>query len=197
VAVHAHGADGIRLALEAGADSIEHGTLLDDAGLALMQRSGAWYVGTLSTVNGYKERLRRDPEAYPPEVRAKIEWRIGITGQAFRRAHEAGLKIAFGTDAGVSLHGCNADEFALMVEHGMSPAEAIAAATAGAAELLGLAERIGRIAPGFQAELIAVDGDPLRDVAALKHPAFVMKGGASFDPVPDRLTAGCAPARED
>ena len=105
VAVHAHGADGIAMALRAGADSIEHGTLMGEEEARLFIRSGAYYVPTLSTVNGYIERLKRDPNAYTPEVRKKIDWRIQITGRAFKIAHKRGVKIAFGTDAGVSLHG--------------------------------------------------------------------------------------------
>jgi len=178
VAVHAHGGDGINLALEAGADSIEHGTLLDERGIELYRKSGAWYVPTLSTINGYIERLKANPDAYTGEVRKKIEWRIGITGKAFAQAHKAGVKIAFGTDAGVSLHGRNADEFELMVKHGMSPAEAIKAATVNASELLGLSEQVGTLEVGKQADLIAVDGDPLADVTVLKTVAFVMKGGS-------------------
>ena len=148
VAVHAHGADGIAVALRAGADSIEHGTLIDDESLALFKRTGAYYVPTLSTVNGYLARIAADPNAYSPEVRAKIDWRINITGQALRRAVPAGVKIAFGTDAGVSKHGRNADEFELMVKHGMTPATGIVAATVNAADLLGLAREIGSIEPG-------------------------------------------------
>ncbi|MGZ8998289.1 MAG: amidohydrolase family protein [Allosphingosinicella sp.] len=177
MAVHAHGADGINAALAAGADSIEHGTLLDDAGIALFRKSGAYYVPTLSTVNGYLERIAADPNAYAPEVRAKIDWRIGITGQALRRAFPAGVKIAFGTDAGVSKHGRNADEFELMVRHGMPPAEAIRAATVNAADLLGLSAEIGTLEPGKRADVIAVAGDPLQDVTTLKRVGFVMKDG--------------------
>ncbi|WP_118856431.1 metal-dependent hydrolase family protein [Sphingomonas mesophila] len=100
VAAHAHGADGIVSALRAGVSSIEHGTMLDEEGIKLFRRTGAYYVPTLSTVNGYLERIAANPNAYPPEVRAKIDWRIGITGQALRKAYPAGVKIAFGTDAG-------------------------------------------------------------------------------------------------
>ncbi|HEY5804760.1 MAG TPA: amidohydrolase family protein [Lysobacter sp.] len=177
VAVHAHGADGIALALRAGADSIEHGTLLDDADIALFRKTGAYYVPTLSTVNGYKERLAKNPEAYAGEVRSKIEWRIGITGQALERAVPAGVRIAFGTDAGVSLHGRNADEFELMVAHGMTAASAIQAATVNAADLLGLADQVGSLEPGKRADLIAVASDPLSDVTVLKRVQFVMKDG--------------------
>ena len=116
VAVHAHGGDGINLALRAGADSIEHGTLLDEESLKLFKSTGAYYVPTLSTMNGYLERIAANPNAYAPEVRKKIDWRISITGEALRKAVPGGVKIAFGTDAGVSKHGRNADEFELMVK---------------------------------------------------------------------------------
>jgi len=177
VAVHAHGADGIKLALRAGADSIEHGTVMDDEILRLFKQTGAYYVPTLSTVNGYLERLAKDPNAYTPEVRKQIDWRIGITGQSLRKAVPAGVKIAFGTDAGVSKHGRNADEFELMVKNGMTPVEAIKAATVNAADLLGLASEVGAIEPGKSADLIAVTGDPLQDVTVLKRVKFVMARG--------------------
>jgi imidazolonepropionase-like amidohydrolase len=177
VAVHAHGADGINAALAAGADSIEHGTLMDEESIRLFRKTGAWYVPTLSTVNGYVERLAADPNAYAPDVRSKIEWRIGITGKALQRAFPAGVKIAFGTDAGVSKHGRNADEFELMVKYGMPAMEAIRAATVNAAELLALSELIGTIEPGKRADIIAVAGDPLQDVRVLKHVGFVMSDG--------------------
>ena len=177
VAVHAHGADGINAALTAGADSIEHGTLMDEEGIRLFRKSGAYYVPTLSTVNGYLERIAADPNAYAPDVRAKIDWRIGITGKALERAFPAGVKIAFGTDAGVSRHGRNADEFELMVKHGMPAAEAIRAATVNAADLLGLSAEIGTLEPGKRADLIAVRGDPLADVTTLKRVGFVMSDG--------------------
>ena len=180
VAVHAHGADGIKVALAAGVDSIEHGTMLDDEGIALFLKSGAYYVPTLSTVNGYIERLAANPGAYSPEVRAKIEWRIKVTGESLRKAVPKGVKIAFGTDAGVSKHGRNADEFELMVKYGMTPAAALQAATVNAADLLGLQADVGTIEPGMRADLIAVDGDPLVDVTVLKRVPFVMKDGREF-----------------
>lgn len=177
VAVHAHGADGITTALRNGADSIEHGTLLDEEGIKLFLETGAYYVPTLSTINGYIERIARDPNAYPPEVRAKIDWRISITGKSLEKAFPRGVKIAFGTDAGVSKHGRNADEFELMVKFGMPPSEAIKAATVNAADLLGLSSEIGTLEPGKRADLIAVTGDPLKDVTVLKKVEFVMKDG--------------------
>ncbi len=180
MAVHAHGVDGINAALAAGADSIEHGTMLDDASIQLFKKSGAYYVPTLSTVNGYIERLAKDPNAYPPDVLAKVKWRIEVTGRSLAKAYPAGVKIAFGTDAGVSKHGRNADEFEMMVKHGMPASAAIEAATVNAAKLLGVDREVGSLEPGKAADLIAVTGDPTRDVTILKQVAFVMKGGAVF-----------------
>jgi imidazolonepropionase-like amidohydrolase len=177
VAVHAHGADGINMALAAGAHSIEHGTMLDDESVRLFRKNGAYLVPTLSTVNGYLERLAADANAYSPEVLPKIRWRIGITGKNVEKAHPAGVRIAYGTDAGVSKHGRNADEFELLVKHGMPAAEAIKAATVNAADLLGLGAEVGSLEPGKRADLIAVAGDPLADVTVLKRVGFVMKDG--------------------
>lgn len=177
VAVHAHGTDGVNAALAAGADSIEHGTTLDDASLKLFKQAGAYYVPTLSTVNGYLERLAANPNAYPPDVLAKVKWRIEVTGKSLEKAYPAGVKIAFGTDAGVSKHGRNADEFELMVKHGMSPAAAIEAATVNASQLLGVDAEVGTLEPGKAADIIAVAGDPTRDVTVLKSVSFVMKNG--------------------
>jgi imidazolonepropionase-like amidohydrolase len=180
VAVHAHGADGIDLALRLGADSIEHGTIFDAETIRLFRQSGAYYVPTLSTVNGYRARLAADPNAYPPEVLPKVLWRISITGQSLQAAVPAGVRIAFGTDAGVSMHGRNADEFELMVQYGMTPTTAIQAATVNAADLLGLSAEIGTLEPGKRADLIAVEGDPLADVTVLKSVGFVMRDGRIY-----------------
>lgn len=180
MAVHAHGEDGINAALAAGADSIEHGTMLDDASIKLFKASGAYYVPTLSTVNGYIERLAANPNAYPPDVLAKVKWRIGVTGKSLAKAYPAGVKIAFGTDAGVSKHGRNADEFELMVKHGMPASAAIQAATLNAATLLGVEKEVGSLEPGKAADLIAVEGDPTVDVTVLKAVKFVMKDGKVF-----------------
>lgn len=177
VAVHAHGADGINMALRAGASSIEHGTLLDDESIRLFKQTGAYLVPTLSTVNGYIERLAADPNAYSADVLPKVRWRISVTGKNVQRAYPAGVKIAFGTDAGVSKHGRNADEFELLVKYGMPPVEALKAATVNAAELLGLEKEIGTIEVGKSADIIAVEGDPLADVTVLKAVKFVMARG--------------------
>ncbi|WP_397577096.1 amidohydrolase family protein [Sphingorhabdus sp.] len=180
VAVHAHGDDGIDAALAVGADSIEHGTMLTDATIKLFKTAGAYYVPTLSTVNGYIERLAANPNAYPPDVLAKVKWRIGVTGKSLAKAYPAGVKIAFGTDAGVSKHGKNADEFELMVKHGMPASAAIQAATMNAATLLGVEKEVGSLEPGKAADLIAVAGDPTSDVTVLKAVKFVMKDGRVF-----------------
>lgn len=180
VAVHAHGDEGVNAALAAGADSIEHGTMLTDESIKLFKSSGAYYVPTLSTVNGYIERLAANPAAYPPDVLAKVQWRIGVTGKSLAKAYPAGVKIAFGTDAGVSKHGRNADEFELMVKHGMPASAAIQAATMNAATLLGVDKEVGSLEPGKAADMIAVAGDPVADVTLLKSVKFVMKDGRVF-----------------
>ncbi len=177
VAVHAHGQDGVALAARHRVDSVEHGTMMDAATAKLMAANKVYYVPTLSTINGYKERLAANPDAYVGEVLKKIQWRIGVTGQSLRIARDNGVRIAFGTDAGVSKHGRNADEFELLVQFGMTPAEAIQAATVNAADLLGVADQVGTLEPGKAADLIAVDADPLADVRVLKQVRYVMRGG--------------------
>ena len=180
VAVHAHSDDGINAALAVGADSIEHGTMLTGESIKLFKAAGAYYVPTLSTVNGYIERLAANPNAYPPDVLAKVKWRIGVTGKSLAKAYPAGVKIAFGTDAGVSKHGKNADEFELMVKYGMPASAAIQAATMNAATLLGVDKQVGSLEPGKAADLIAVAGDPIVDITTLKSVRFVMKDGRVF-----------------
>jgi imidazolonepropionase-like amidohydrolase len=156
--------------------------LLDDESVRLFKRGGAFLVPTLSTVNGYLERLAADPNAYSPDVLAKVRYRISITGKNIEKAYPAGVKIAYGTDAGVSKHGRNADEFELLVKHGMPSAQAVKAATVNAADLLGLAVEIGTIEAGKRADIIAVGADPLADVRALKQVSFVMKDGRVIKP---------------
>jgi imidazolonepropionase-like amidohydrolase len=156
--------------------------VMDDEIVRTMKKQGTYYVPTLSTVNGYLERLAANPNAYAPDVKKQIDWRIGITGQSLAKAYPAGVKIAFGTDAGVSKHGRNADEFELMVKFGMPPVEAIKAATVNAADLLGLGQEIGTIEPGKSADIIAVAGDPLSDVTVLKNVEFVMARGEVVKP---------------
>jgi imidazolonepropionase-like amidohydrolase len=176
VKAHAHGAKGINAALRAGVDSIEHGTFLDQESIRLFKEHGAFLVPTLIAGDTVAREAARPNTWFLPEVKAKA-LQVGPLMQAMgRRAHEGGVKVAFGTDSGVSHHGDNAREFVLMVAAGFTPAEAIRAATVTAAENLRLTD-VGSLAPGKQADLIAVRGDPLRDVSELQRVRFVMKGG--------------------
>ncbi|WP_284734628.1 metal-dependent hydrolase family protein [Sphingosinicella terrae] len=177
VTAHAHDAAAINAFLRAGGDSIEHGTNLDAESVRLMRERGAWLVPTLlagETVT----RWGNDPNSFlSPAIRDKA-LRVGPRMiESTRRAHQGGVRIAFGTDASVSRHGENAREFGLLVRAGLTPLEAIRTATVNAAEHLGLADTIGSIAAGKAADIIAVDGDPLADVAALERVAFVMRDG--------------------
>jgi imidazolonepropionase-like amidohydrolase len=181
VAAHAHGKEGMRRAVVAGVDSIEHGTYMDDEIFALMKQHGTWYVPTI-TAGMFVSEMSQVPGYYPEIVRPKAE-RIGKLIQAtFGRAHRAGVKIAFGTDAGVFPHGDNGREFALMVEAGMAPATALQTATRNAAELLGRSDELGSIAVGKHADIVAVDGDPLTDITLMQKVGFVMKGGQVVRP---------------
>jgi len=179
VAAHAHGAEGLKRALRAGVDSIEHGTLMDDESVALFKKTGGWYVPTISA-GRYVADKARDPNYYSALVRPKAA-AIGPQLQAtFARAYKAGVKIAFGTDAGVFPHGENAKEFGYMVEAGMTPIDAIRAATIHAATLLDQPKRLGMLEPGFAGDIVAVDGDPLRDIKLLEQVKFVMKEGVVY-----------------
>lgn len=176
VAAHAHGPRGIEAAARAGVDSIEHGTYIDAAGVAAMRGSRTFLVPTLSPTIAYRERIGSG--AYTAVVEAKIRQRLAATGKNIAAAREAGIRIAFGTDAGVSDHGRNAEEFPLMVRYGgMQPRDALAAATVEAADLLGLASDVGTLEAGKSADIIAVEGDPLGDVAALQQVRFVLARG--------------------
>lgn len=182
VAAHAHGAQGIKNAIRAGVDSIEHGSLIDDEGIALMVERGTWLV---SDVYNDDYLLSKAREIRLPEEMIAKEKAIGRAQRDnFAKAVKAGVKIAFGTDAGVYPHGDNARQFAVMVRYGLTPARAIRSATADAAELLGSVD-VGRVAAGCYADLIAVAADPLDDVSVLEHVPFVMKGG---EVVKDSLT---------
>jgi imidazolonepropionase-like amidohydrolase len=179
VAAHAHGAEGMKRALRAGVDSIEHGTLMDDEVIALFKKTGNWYVPTISAGRFVADKAKI-PNYYSALVQPKAA-AIGPQLQAtFARAHKAGVKIAFGTDAGVFPHGENAKEFGYMVEAGMAPIDTIRAATVHAAVLLDQSKRLGAIAPGFAADIIAVEGDPLKDVKVLEQVKFVMKDGVVY-----------------
>jgi len=173
VAIHAHGAEGIKAAIRAGAASIEHGTLMDDEGRALMKQHGTFLVPTLEV----RECVGSN---YPSEFRAKAQQIMAAQLVNFRKAVQAGVKIGFGTDIGVCRFGSNAREFVLMVENGMSPMQAIRAATLADAELLGVADTLGSLSKGKLADVIAVRGDPLTDVRLLQDVRFVMKQGQIY-----------------
>ena len=173
LAVHAHGAEGIKAAIRAGAASIEHGTLMDDEGRALMRQHGTYLVPTLEVRDCVGTN-------YPPEFVAKAQQIMTAQLANFRKAVNAGVKIGFGTDIGVCPFGTNAREFSLMVENGMTPMRAIQAATTADADLLGVSPQLGSITKGKLADIIAVRGDPLRDVRVLEDVRFVMKEGRVY-----------------
>lgn len=182
VAAHAHGARGIEDAARAGVDSIDHGTFADAEALRAVKASGAWFVPTLMAFTGVRDRLGKN--IYTPVVEAKGRQALALWGTALTAAHRAGVKIAFGTDSGVFEHGRNGEEAELMVRlGGMSPREVLVSATTGAAELLGLSNEVGTLEPGKSADLIAVDGDPLTNPAAVTRVGYVMVLGK---PIPMR-----------
>ncbi len=175
VAAHAHGAQGILWASEAGVDSIEHGSYIDDAAIAEMKRNGTYLVPTLYLADWFlanAERLH-----VPPELIAKGREVMPAARKNIAHAFSSGVKVAFGTDAAVYPHGLNAREFAVMVKLGLTPLQSIQAATINAAGLLGWSDKIGAVEADKWADIIAVDGDPLHDVSTLERVKFVMKGG--------------------
>ena len=179
VMAHAHGAEGIKRALRAGVISIEHGTLMDDECIELFKKYGAWYVPTVIAGKSVTDSAKI-PNYYPPVV-AKKAIEIGPKIQStLGRAYKAGVKIAFGTDAGVYRHGMNWLEFGYMIEAGMKPMDAIKAATISAAELLGMKDQVGSIEVGKFADIVAVDGDPLKDAKVFGKVVFVMKNGEVY-----------------
>lgn len=180
VTAHGHGADGINSFLKAGGDSIEHGTYLDAESIKLFKATGAWLVPTLMAGDFVAREAARPNTFFSPAQRDKaLEVGPRMIDMA-RRAREGGVKVAFGTDTGVSKHGDNAGEFALMVKAGYAPIDTIRAATVWAAEHFGLEKLIGALKPGMQADLIAVKGDPTTDVTVLTKVTFVMKGGVVY-----------------
>ncbi len=179
VAAHAHGAEGMRRAIVGGVDSIEHGTYMTRDIARLMKKHGTWYVPTLLAGKWVADKAKIDG-FFPEMVRVKAA-RIGPKLQStFAMAHKAGVKIAFGTDSGVSAHGDNGQEFALMVAAGMSPMQAIQAATLNAASLLRVEDELGRIAPGYHADVVAVAGNPLENIRLLEDVQWVIKGGKVY-----------------
>jgi imidazolonepropionase-like amidohydrolase len=180
VTAHAHGADGVNSFLKAGGDSIEHGTYLDADSIKLFKSTGAWLVPTLMAGDFVAREAARPNTFLTPAQRDKALLAGPRMLDMARRAHDGGVRIAFGTDTGVSAHGENAGEFALLVKAGFTPLDAIRAATVWAAEHFGLLDQIGSLLPGKQADLIAVRGDPLTDVTVLTKVSFVMKGGVVY-----------------
>jgi imidazolonepropionase-like amidohydrolase len=177
VAAHAHGAQGIAWAAEAGVDSIEHGSYIDDEGIRVMKEHGTYLVPTQYLADWMRENATRI--GLPAMYAEKMKSVTAVSRQNVTKAIHAGVKIAFGTDAAVYPHGLNAHEFAVYVQMGMTPLEAIRTATVNAADLLGW-DKIGSLEAGKFADIIAVDGDPTKDVTLLQSPVFVMKDGVVY-----------------
>jgi imidazolonepropionase-like amidohydrolase len=179
VAAHAHGDEGMQRAVRAGVRTIEHGTLMSEETMRLMIERGTYYVPTITA--GKEVEALAQIEGYYPDVVVPKALELGPQIQeTFGRAWRAGVPIAFGTDAGVFRHGENAREFVYMVETGYPPMDAIRSATSVNARVLGMEDRIGAIEPGLLADIIAVDGDPLRDISVLRNVSFVMKDGVVY-----------------
>ena len=174
-AAHAHGAEGAKVAIRAGIDSIEHGSFLDEEALKMMKVRGTYYVPTAMAV----EYSGRRPRNYPAEIKVKAEAAAQSHANALRNAIRTGVKIAFGTDSAVSPHGLNAQEYSLLVNHGMTPAAALRTGATSAA-LLGLEKTVGTLEAGKEADIVAVPGDPLADIHATEKVRFVMRGGKIF-----------------
>lgn len=178
VAAHAHGAEGIKMAVRAGVDSIEHGSLLDDEGIRLMKARGTYLVSDIYDDDYILAEYAR--LNYPQKILDKERIVGRVQRENFRKAVQAGVKIAYGTDAGVYPHGDNGKQFAKHVEWGQTPMQAIKAATSSAADLLGRSKDVGSVSAGHYADLVAVSGNPLANIAILEAPAFVMKGGVVY-----------------
>jgi len=175
VAAHAHGAQGVIWASEAGVDSVEHGHLMNDAAIATLKKNGTYLVPTLYLVDWHREHAA---EANLPDFASKKMEMVSQTSKAnAKKAFDAGVKIGMGTDAAVYPHGLNAHELAVYVSLGMTPLQAIQTATINDADLLGWSDKVGTLEPGKWADIIAVDADPLQDITTLQHVKFVMKGG--------------------
>ena len=175
VAAHAHGTEGIKVAIRAGVRSIEHGSLIDDEGIAMLADTGTYWVADIYDGDWIEEVGTRD--SWPAETLEKNRQTTDAQREGFRKAVAAGVRLAYGTDSGVYPHGLNARQLPYLVRYGMTSAEALRSATVVAAELMGWGDRVGRLAPGFAADLVAVAGDPLADVGVLTDVPIVMKGG--------------------
>jgi imidazolonepropionase-like amidohydrolase len=175
VAAHAHGTEGIKVAIRAGVRSVEHGSLIDDEGIAMLADTGTYWVADLYDGDWIQEVGTRD--GWPAETLEKNRQTTDAQREGFRKAVAAGVRLAYGTDSGVYPHGLNARQLPYLVRYGMTALEALRSATIVAAELMGWGDRVGRVAPGYAADLIAVAGDPLADVGVLADVPIVMKGG--------------------
>ena len=179
VATHAHGAEGMKRAIRAGVQTIEHGTYLDDEAMALMKQYGTWLVPTISAGRYVADKAKT--AGYFPDIIRPKALTIGPQIQGmFSRAYKGGVKIAFGTDQGVAPHGDNAREFEYMVEAGMPPLEALRAATLNGATVMGMESQLGTIEAGKLADIIAVPGDPSKEIAVMSRVGFVMKDGVTY-----------------
>ena len=179
-AAHAHGAEGMKRAVQGGIHSIEHGTFMTEEIMDMMIEKGTYYVPTIAAGKFVVEKATQNPQYFPAIIRAKA-LEVGPQIQAtFAKAYARGVKIAFGTDTGVSAHGDNAKEFEFMVEAGMPAYEAIKAATVGASDLLRITDQYGTLESGKAADIVAVKGDPLKDIKLLQEVSFVMKGGKVY-----------------
>ncbi len=179
VAVHAHGKEGMERAIKAGVTSIEHGTFMDDQTMALMKQHGTYFVPTISA-GRYVAEKAKIPGFFPEMVRVKAAAIGPLIQQTFARAYKAGVKIAFGTDAGVGMHGDNWQEFVFMTEAGMPALTALQSATIESARLLGVADSLGSLKTGKIADIIAVPGNPLQDIRQMGKVSFVMKAGVIY-----------------
>ncbi len=179
VAAHAHGTEGMKRAVVAGVTSIEHGTYMDEEVMALMKEKGTYLVPTLMA-GDFVLKMAETPGFFPPMIAVKAK-KIGpVMKGTFKKAYEAGVKIAFGTDSGVSRHGDNAHEFVLMAEAGMPPMKTIQSATSVAAQLLRIDDELGTVEAGKLADLVAVPGNPLDDISLMEKVSFVMKDGKVY-----------------
>lgn len=190
VAVHAHGAEGVKIAIRAGADSIEHASLVDDEGVRMAKKAGT--VFSMDIYNTEYTQSEGAKNGTPEEYLQKDRDIAEIQRENFRKALKAGVKLSFGSDGGVYPNGDNAKQFAIMVRYGMTPMQAIVAATRNGAALLGKDGEFGALEPGRLADIVAVRADPLADVTALEHPDFVMKEGRVYLGAPAECAA--APA---